>query len=239
MTSPNLDIFFAEMAELLAGRKIVAQCEAVLGQSPSGSQRFGGYAMLVDRQQRGVVDSFFRAAMVAAASWDARRCDELRQEFLQAHPPTHWSPSEVAAPFADYLEAQGAPVDVIELADFARTRHQVLTAPLADGIAGLAVRHYTHAVKEFTIGVELGEILFGRPAATHATWLFGRHREHANLVLVSPSLPALVALQLIEDQVWTNELPDVDRSKVAHEVHFLAAQGLLSDAAVAVVHTCL
>lgn len=239
MTTPSLDTFFAEMTELLAGRKTAVQCEAVLGPSPSGSDRFSVYATLVDRQQRGAIDSFFRAAMVAATSWDHQRCDDLRREFLQAQPPTHWSPSTVALPFADYLEQQHAPVDIVELADFARTRYQVLAAPLHDGIASLAVRHYTHAVKEFTVGVELGEITSGRPTTAPSTWLFGRHRVHANLVLVSPSLPALVALQLIEDQAWTAELPAVDRTTVASEAHFLAAQGLLSEAAVAIVHACL
>ncbi len=239
MTTTSLDVFFAEMAELLAGRKTAAQCEAVLGPSPSGSERFGVYATLVERQQRGAIDSFFRAAIVAATSWDHQRCNDLRRAFLQAQPPMHWSPSTVALPFADYLELHNAPIDVIELADFARTRHQVLVAPLDDGIAGLAVRHYSHAVKEFTVGVELGEIVAGRPAATPATWLFGRHRVHANLILVSPSLPALVAIQLIEDQAWTAELPAVDRTLVASETLFLAAQGLLSEAAVAMVRCCL
>ena len=73
MSTVGLDVFFAEMAELLAGRRTAAQCEAVLGPSPSGTSRFGVYATLVDRQQRAALDSLYRAALVAATAWD-RSC---------------------------------------------------------------------------------------------------------------------------------------------------------------------
>lgn len=226
----TLDAFFAEMAELLAGRRTAAQCEAVLGRSPSGTERFGIYAKLVDRQQQGALESLYRATLVASASWDRARTKELREGYLRAEPPAHWSPTVVAAPFADYLEAHGAPVDVIELADYARTRHDVLRAPVSEGIGGLAVRHYTHAVHEFTIAVERGEHT-GRPEATPSTWLFGRDRA-AKLVMVVPSLAMLVALQLVEDKAWSAELPPVERTEVTAAVDFLLAHELLSEVVV-------
>ncbi len=225
----TLDTFFAEMAELLAGRRTAAQCESVLGPSPSGTDRFGIYAKLVDRQQQGALESLYRAALVASASWDRARTDELRAGFLRSSPPAHWSPAAVAAPFADYLEAHGAPTDVIELADFARTRHDVLRAPASDGIAGLAVRHYTHDVHGFIVAVERGERTTGRPAVVPSTWLFGRHRVTAKLVLVVPSLAVLVALLLVEDQAWSTDLPAIDRTEVATAIGFLAEQALLSE----------
>ena len=232
MSAVGLDVFFAQMAELLAGRRTAAQCESVLGPSPSGTSRFGVYATLVDRQQRAALDSLYRAALVAAMAWDRSRAEELRAGFLRTAPPEHWSPTVVAAPFADYLEAHGAPTDVIELADFSRTRHEVLRAPASDGIGGLAVRHYTHGVRDFTSAVERGERATGRPEAVPSTWLFGRHRETANLVLVIPSLPVLVALQILDDGAWSPGLPAVERTEVANALAFLYEQGLLSKVAV-------
>jgi len=239
VSAVGLAVFFAEMAELLAGRRTAAQCEAVLGPSPSGTSRFGVYATLVDRQQRAALDSLYRAALVAATAWDRSKAEELRAGYLRTAPPAHWSPTVVAAPFADYLEAHGAPTDVVELADFSRTRHDVLRAPLGDGISGLAVRHYTHAVRDFTIAVERGERATGRPDATPSTWLFGRHRETASLVLVVPSLAVLVALQIIEDRGWSPELPAVERTEVASAVTFLFDHGLLSNVAVDTVRVHL
>ena len=232
MTPVTLDVFFAEMAELLSGRRTAAQCETVLGRSPSGTDQFGVYAKLVDRQQQGAIASLYGAALVAAASWNRSRADELRAGYLREAPPSHWSPTAVAAPFADYLETHGAPVDVIELADYARTRHEVLRAPVSDGIAGLAVRHYTYAVHEFTVAVERGEQVAGRPSATPSTWLFGRHRETAKLVMVVPSLATLVALQLVEDGAWSADLPAIERTDVATAVGFLDEHGLLSQVAI-------
>ncbi len=235
MTAVPLDVFFAEMSELLAGRRSAAECEAVLGPSSSGTERFGVYATLVDRQQRGAIDALFRATLVAACSWDVTRCEALRVGYLRSCPPQHWSPTIVAAPFADYLEAHGAPVDIVELADFARTRHEVLRAPSGQGIEGLAVRHYTHAVREFTLAVERGEVTAGRPVATPTTWLLGRHRETADLVLIVPSLATLVALQVIDDRTWWAELPPIDRTEVIDAAAFLFSQGVVSEAALAAV----
>ncbi len=227
----TLDTFFAEMAELLAGRKTAAQCETVLGRSPSGTERFGVYAKLVDRQQQGALESLYRAALVASASWHRARTGEMRAGYLQTEAPAHWSPTVVALRFADYLEAHDAPTDVVELADYARTRHEVLRAPASDGIGGLAVRHYTHAVHEFTLAVERGDTTAGRPAAAPSTWLFGRHRDTAKLVMVVPSLAILVALQLVEEPVWSTELPQVDRGEVAAALAFLEEHALLSQIA--------
>ena len=235
MTAIPLDTFFAEMAELLAGRRTAAECEAVLGRSTSGTARFGVYAKLVDRQQRAAIESLFRATLVAASAWDADRCEALRAGFLRETPPAHWSPTVVAAPFADYLEAHGAPSDVVELADFARTRAEVLRAPQTEGIGGLAVRHYTHAVREFTLAVESGQLTAGRPATTSTTWLLGRHRETAALVLLVPSLATLVALQVVDDGGWSAELPPVDRDDVHAVASFLVEQGLLSPSSLATV----
>ncbi|MEO7091934.1 MAG: hypothetical protein ABI175_01710, partial [Polyangiales bacterium] len=226
-------MFFAEMGELLAGRKTAAQCEAVLGPSPSGTMRLAVYAKLVDRQQRGALASLFRAALVAADSWDPRRSEELRAGYLSTFPPAHWAPSVVAAPFADYLIANGAPADVIELADFARTRFEVLRAPASDGIDGLAVRHYTHAIHTFTHQVERAGLTSGRPTSEATTLILGRHRETADFVVITPTLAMMVALQLAEERSWSPELPTVERCDVRDAAAALFAHGLLSEVALA------
>lgn len=228
MTSVPLDEFFAQMAALLAGHTDAATCERVLGPSPSGTERFGLYRKLVDRQQQASLSGLYRATLVAAASWDRARSDELRAGYLRDHPPGHWSPTVCAAPFADYLEAHGAPADVVELADYARTRHEVLRAPTGDGTAGVAVRHYLHAVHEFTVGVERGELHAGRPAASPSTWLFGRDQLTAKLVMVVPTLPILVALHRIEHGERFEALPAIAPDDLARAVEFLGEQRVLS-----------
>lgn len=233
MTATPLAVFFAEMAELLAGRKTAAQCEAILGPSPSGTLRLGVYAKLVDRQQRGALESLFRAALVAADSWDPRRSEALRAGYLSTFPPTHWAPSVVAAPFADYLIANGAPADVVELADFARARFEVLRAPVSDNLDGLAVRHYTHAVHTFTHRVEREGLATGRPASEATTLILGRHRESADFVVITPTLAMMVALQLAEERSWSPELPAVDRADVREAAASLFGHGLLSEVVLA------
>ena len=230
MTTTPLVRFFAEMAELLAGRRSAAECEQVLGPSPSGTARFAMYRKLVDRQQRGALESLYRAVLVAADTWDPRRSESLRAEFLSAFPPAHWSPSTVAAPFADFLIASAAPVDLVELADFARTRLDVLRAAARDDVAALAVRHYTHAVHEFTLQVEREGLTAGRPRSGPTTVVLGRHRETADLVLVTPTLATLVALQLSEEGEWSAELPPVERSDVRGAAELLFEQGLIPEA---------
>ncbi len=231
MTATPLDVFFAEMAELLAGRRTAAQCEAVLGPSASGTARLGVYTKLVDRQQRGALESLFRATLIAADTWDLPRSESLRAGYLVAFPPKHWAPSVVAAPFADYLAHNGAPADVVELADFARTRFDVLRAPATDGIEGLAVRHYTHSVHTFTQRVEREGLASGRPVAEPATLILGRHRTSADFVLVTPTLAMMIALQLAEDGSWSPELPPVDPADVREAAASLFAHGLVSELA--------
>jgi hypothetical protein len=229
MTTTPLAVFFTEMAELLAGRRTAAQCEEVLGPSASGTARLGVYRTLVDRQQRGALASLYRAALVAADTWDPRRSEVLRSGYLSAFPPSHWSPSTVAAPFADYLTANGAPDDVIELADFARTRLEVLRAPPTPDLAGLAVRHYTHAVHVFTQQVEREGLTSGRPRPDPSTLILGRHRETADFVQVSPTLAMLVALQLAEAGAWSPTLPPVERSDVRDAAALLFEHGVLPE----------
>jgi hypothetical protein len=238
MSRISLDDFFATMATMLDGKQSAKQCESIIGPSASGTERLGVYATLVDRQQIGAVESMFRAALVACRSWDAAKAHQLLRGFLTEHPPTHWSPAQVALPFAEYLKSHDAPTDIVELADFAMTRHHVLQAATSDGIDGLAVHYYTHAVREFTLAIESGEVSSGRPAAMACTWLLGRHRQTDALTVISPSLPLLVALQLVTDGHWSTELPDVDKNSVHAEAEFLAAQGLLSDTALAVIRRC-
>lgn len=239
MSHVPLNDFLAQMAAMLAGQQSAAQCEAAIGTSPSGTARFAVYRTLVERQHRGVLESFFHGAMVAARSWDAARCERLQLDFMQAYPPTGWAPIPMVLPFADFVESYGAPTDVIELADFARARHDVMSAAPSDGIEGLAVRHYSHAIGEFINDVERDKTATGRPRPEPTVVLLGRNRHSSSLVLVSPSLPTLVALQLVEDRVWSDELPVVDHAHVAHEAAFLYDHGLLSAAALAVIQGCL
>lgn len=231
----SLESFFAAMGALLDGTISAAQCEAQLGPSPSGTARLALYPRLVARQATGALDGLFAATRVAGLTWDAERYRALQASYLVAHPPASWSPSEVAVGFADYLDARGAPRDLVELADYARVCRRVLAAPARDGTAGLAVVHYQHAVREFALAVKTGSITEGRPAPRATTWLLGRHRETQRLVAITPSVPALVALQVLADGAWTSGLPAVERTHVRAEAAALVRLGLLAPTARTVV----
>lgn len=229
----SLDTFIREFAAMLDGQKSPRAVEAVLGPSASGTARLGLYFTLVERQQRGVLDAFYSAVKVADGASRKPRFERWRDAFLAKHPPSHWAPARSAEHFSTFLERGGAGVALVELADFAWTRHLVLHAPLADDGSALAVRHYTHAVRAFTLEVERDGRTSGAPAARAETWLLGRSRSTNTLLALTPSVAALVVLQVLEDRAWSAELPQLPRADVIAEARALEQQGLLSSAAVA------
>jgi hypothetical protein len=234
-----LDDFFSQMAGLLTGEQTVEQCQAVLGHSPSGSERFAVYAKLVDRQFRGAIESFFRAALTACRAWENQTCAILLDEFMTSHRPHTWSPIDAALPLANFLQRRGVPDDINELADFACTRHTVLTTPRATSTEAIAIRSYTHDIAEFVRRVDEGTVTGERPAAKPTTIVLGRHLETSGLVLLYPSLSTLVALQLISDRRWTPDLPMVDKRDVASQAQFLAEQGIIAASDVELVAACV
>lgn len=231
----SLESFFTAMGALLDGTLSAAECEARLGASASGTARLALYPRLVARQATGALDALFAAARIAGLTWDADGYRALQAGYLAAHPPRSWSPSEVALGFVDYLGAHGAPKDIVELADYARTCHHVLAAPPCDGTAHLAVVQYLHAVREFALAVKAGTLTAGRPEPRPTTWLLGRHRDTQRLVALTPSVPALVALQLVTDGAWTDGLLVVERAHVRAEAAALVRLGFLAPAAQAIV----
>ncbi len=224
-----LDVFFLQMAAMLEGRRSASEVEAVLGRSDSGTQRLGLYATLVARQQWAVLDEFYVAAKVAADTPRRGRFAKLREAFLRQHPPSHWSPARAAEHFGQFLESQSVTAELIELVDYAWTRHQVLHARASDP-ARLAVRHYTHRVRDFSRQVEAEGRASGRPVKEPETCLIGTSRETAALVVLEPSIAALVVLQVLEDRSWSADLPEVPRGLAQQEADHLHALGLLSQA---------
>lgn len=238
MTPAPLEVFLTTFAAMLDGRVSASELEATLGPSASGTARLERYVTLVGRQRRGVIDEFYAATRVASEAL-GRPFGPLRDAYLVAHPPSHWAPARAAEHFPAFLEALGAQPMLIELADFAWTRHCVLHAAAADDGADLAVRHYTHAVAEFTHDVERGARSTGAPDAVAQTWLLGRSRSTSGLVAMKPSLTALVALQLLAESGRSEGLPVVAPADVRSEVDHLREQGLLSAVAVASLRSWL
>lgn len=220
---PNLDTFLSEFAAMLDGTRTAREAELALGPSPSGTARLGLYATLVRRQQHGAIDEFYAAVRVAAQSRSAGHFDQLRDAYLAAHPPSHWVPARAAEHFPAFLEARKASAELVELADFAWTRHQVLHAERTDG---LAVRHYTHAVKRFSNEVERDGRTRGRPVKEPETWLMGRSLITENLVMVEPSVAALVTVEVLQSG-WSDELPAIAREVLITEAEQLIELGLI------------
>lgn len=232
MTPAPLDEFLTQMAALLDGRKTAQQVEQVLGKSASGTQRLGLYATLVERQQRGAIDGFYQAAQVASDTRAAGQFAKLRDAFLRKHPAASWSPARACEQLGPFLAGRSVPIEVRELVDFGWTRHWVLHAPQRDDASGLAVRHYTHGVRDFSHQVERERLRKGRPRPGDETWLMGRARSTAELVILQPSVAALVAVQVLTDGAWSDGLPAVSGKQVVEEAEHLRSVGLLAPSAV-------
>jgi len=189
--------FFAAMEPFLLGERSAEDVLAQLGPSPSGSRRFALYAELVARQRRSVIDHFYRSVAAAAAS--PALFARLRDDYLRAHPPSHWSPSEAARAFPQFLSSRDDATGPLRaLADFAWVRFAAMHAPHEDGSIGLDaalfVRHYDHDVRSFSDEVERLGKTPAQLSATPRTLLVTRHRREGTLVVVTPSLASLVAL---------------------------------------------
>ncbi|MDP3231961.1 MAG: hypothetical protein Q8N26_04245 [Myxococcales bacterium] len=219
--TPTLDTFLTEFAAMLDGRRTAREVESVLGPSPSGTARLGLYATLVQRQQTGAIDEFYAAVRVAAPSG---YYEPLRNAYLEAYPPSHWAPARAAEHFPVFLEARKSSIELVELADFAWTRHLVLNAEATDA---LVVRHYTHAVKRFSNEVERDGRTRGRPEKDAETWLMGRSLLDGNLVMVEPSVAALVTVEVLHSGGWSDELPAIPRGVLLKEAERLIELGLL------------
>jgi len=219
-----LDTFLAEFAAMLDGKRTAREVESALGPSASGTARLGLYTTLVRRQQTGVIDEFYAAVRVAADSRLAGHFDQLRDAYLEAHPPSHWVPARAAEHFPGFLEARKASTELVELADFAWTRHAVLHAERSEA---LVVRHYTHAVKRFSNEVERDGRTRGRPVKETETWLMGCSLVTENLVMVEPSVAALVTVDVLQRGVWSDELPALPRQALLEEADRLIELGLL------------
>lgn len=231
MSPAPLDAFLAQMASLLDGTRSARDVERTLGRSASGTARVALYATVVGRQQRGVLDAFYAAARVACGPGFAAHCTA----FLHERPPSHWVPAAAAEHFGEFLERRAASADVRQLVDFAWTRHEVLHASAADDASGLAVRHYEFGIRDFSRQVEQSGLRKGRPLPGPETWLIGRSRATAELVVLAPSLAALVAVQVVADQGWSADLPVLPRAQVRDEAEHLFELGLLSAPALATV----
>lgn len=230
-----LDLFLEQMQAHLDGRRTAAEVEQVVGCSASGTARLALYRTLVDRQQQGVLDQFYAAVRVAAQTMRAGHFERLRDGYLAAHPPSHWAPARAAEHFAGFLEPRGVHPALIELADFAWARHVVLH----DATRAIAVRHYTHAVRQFTHQVEHEALRSGVPERAPETWLLGRARPTESLVVLTPSVAALLVLQLLDDGVWPEGVERLRPEVVLAEADALIAQGLLEEGARAKVAACL
>jgi hypothetical protein len=228
----SLATFFAEMDPFLRGERSAEEVLARLGPSSSGVQRFALYAELVRRQRRGIIDHFYRAVAAAAEAEDAGLFGRLRDAYLQLHPPAHWTPNEAARAFPGFLAAQvTASPQLVSLADYAWARFSVMHAEHRPGDLGvdeaILVRHYEWDVATYSDAVErgMGDVELG---TTPRTLLLGRHRGAATLVVLTPSVAALVAMAVASGR--RAAFPEsLTAAMVEEEARALEARGLFPD----------
>ncbi|HSO32607.1 MAG TPA: hypothetical protein VLT33_08825 [Labilithrix sp.] len=228
----SLATFFAEMEPFLLGQRSASDVLDRLGPSPSGADRFALYAELVQRQRRGILDHFYRPVAAAAEARERGRFGRLRDAYLCAHPPRHWTPNEAARAFPGFLSQQAdVGEDLVSLADYAWARFSVMHAPHRPEDVGLdeavLVRHYEWDVATFSEAVErrlAGVTLRAIPR----TLLLGRHRSASTLVVLTPSLGALLALAAASGRVPA--LPDgLSSAMVVEEARALVERGLFPE----------
>ena len=232
-----LATFFAEMGPFLRGERSAEDVLAVLGPSPSGTARFAQYAELVSRQRRGILDRFYRSA----AAIDPVRFASLRDDGLRRHPPSHWSPNEVAGQFAAHVaEREDVDEAVRELVDFAWIRFRSMhTAhvPEEEGLdASLFVRHYAHDVTSFSNEVEAHPARRALLVRKPVTLIVTRHRIDGSLVVVTPSLSALLALACSASGSPPSLPPGVSWPMVAAGATELERAGAISERVARRIH---
>jgi hypothetical protein len=228
----SLAAFLAEMEPFLLGDRSADETLAKLGPSPSGAHRFALYAELVARQRRGIVDHFYRTVRAAAEATSPGLFARIRDEYLRDFPPKHWDPNEAARAFPDFLSARpDTPACLAALADYAWVRFAAMHAPHDPNDVGLDValfvRHYEWDVTSFSDAVEKDDLRIGLPASTPRSLLVGRHRAKGSLVVLKPSLGALLALRAAATRC-ADPLPGGIRAEiVVEEARSLEQLGLV------------
>lgn len=228
----SLAAFFAEMDPFLRGERSAEEVLARLGPSSSGVARFALYAELVRRQRRGIIDHFYRPVAAAAEAKEKGLFARLRDAYLREHPPTHWTPNEAARAFPGFLaEQEASDLQLVALADYAWARFSVMHAEHRPGELGvddaILVRHYEWDVATYSEAVEhgTGDIELD---ATPRTLLLGRHRSASTLVVLTPSLAALIAMAVASGR--RPVLPaGLTAAVVEDEARALEARGLFPE----------
>ncbi len=235
----TLAAFFAEMDPFLRGERSAEDVLARLGPSSSGIGRFALYAELVRRQRGGIIDHFYRPVAAAAEAKEKGLFGRLRDAYLRQYPPTHWTPNEAARAFPGFLAEQPVvDAQLVALADYAWARFSVMHAAHRPGELGvddaILVRHYAWDVAAYSDAVEHGT---GEAAldATPRTLLLGRHRRASTLVVLTPSLAALIAMAVASGR--RPALPaGLTASVVEEEARDLEARGLFPEGTALRIH---
>jgi hypothetical protein len=158
----GLRSFWQTMPSMLLGRTTVADAETELGPSPSGSENFEFYRVLVERNLFKAMFEMYWPVKTLALRQDARLWGQLVQAYTRDHPPTARGPNEFTQHFSDWLAERRKRLGDIpqlfeEVADFQWVNYSGHRAPddLGDGFdERLFVRQYTHPVPKVIAALE-------------------------------------------------------------------------------------
>lgn len=198
----TLKAFFETSWPFFKGRRSTEDVVSVLGPSSSGLARLSLYPTLVKAQHVQALETFFSPLQRASrASNHVPTFHDLIEEFLTQHELHGRNPSSICEPFVEFIEtrcsgSQALPVWMAELADFAWASFVVASEPaqgrdvLHDAIVpGLRVRHYTHAVAQYS-----RQNLEGVPAAAATTVFLFRRDEKSGASVFYASAAHVLAL---------------------------------------------
>jgi Putative DNA-binding domain len=235
----SLDTFFDAIWPFMERRTDVAEATRLLGPSPSGSARLALYPEFIRRQKRDLLDHFFASVRSACMTLDSTLWERVAEDYVREVAPRHWEVNHYAGPFVDFLEARqthdaAVPEYLVELADFAWIRFLSMIAehPESQGTAlgsAFFLRHYTHEIPVYARAAERRYLRTGTlPDAVPCTVLVGRSRKAPRIVILRPSLAALVALRRREVPDAPQLLPDgISDEDVATEDAALVEKGVL------------
>lgn len=241
MTEP-LESFFGHMRGYLLGDSTLAETREQLGPSPSGDQNFSFYRVLVQRNVFKILGEVHSPTRQLMERESPGLWATLVEEYIDAHPPTHWHPSQVGEHLSDFLaeRRQGGDARLLavyeEVADFCWTRQLAQRCPddVGDGFdQRLFVRQYTSAVPPFVAALTQDKDTPIPPPQPTVVVIY-RHVRELDVRVFSPSAAGLVALAKRQGAPIPEPLRAIPQDHVRVAEQQLAQFGIVEPTAPAV-----
>ncbi len=237
--TPTLDGFFDHMRAYLRGERTLAQTREQLGPSPSGDDDFAFYRVLIERNVFQILAELHGPTRILMQRLEPGLWGPLVRDYLTAHPPTHWHPSQVGEQLSEYLvqRREGGDARLLpvfeEVADFCWTRQLAQRCPddVGDGFdQRVFIRQYTLAVPQLVTALQKADDAPIPPSRPIVVMIY-RHWRDLDVRVFSPSAAGLVAFARRQGAAVPEALRAVPEDQVIAAQAQLVEHGILSPTA--------